>query len=382
MPQAEIERLLVEHGSAGRDVVRLKGGDPFVFGRGGEEAEALREAGIPFTIVPGVTAGVAAAAVRGDPGDPPRRGQRGRVRDRPRGPGQAGVRARLGCARGVPGDARRLHGGPAAGGDHRAADRRRAGRPTSPRRSCERGTLPGQRTVRRNAGERSPRSRPPRAIRAPRSPSSGRSPAARAARRGSHRPPLYGVTVAVTRARAQASGLAARLRALGAEVIEAPAIRIVALDGPAPDLDRYDLVCLTSPNGVRLLFARLARAGLDARGVRRGARRRDRSGDGGGAPATTGSWPTSCPSGSSPRASLEALAGIVPAPGARSRGPREARDVLPDALRDARCRGRRRRAVRDRRRAAQRRAARRGRRRRLRHLHVVIDGAVLPRRRR
>ncbi|HXD63917.1 MAG TPA: uroporphyrinogen-III synthase, partial [Solirubrobacteraceae bacterium] len=74
-----------------------------------------------------------------------------------------------------------------------------------------------------------------------------------------------GRTVAVTRARAQASGLASRLRALGAAVIEAPAIRIQALDGPAPDLARYDLVCLTSPNGVRLLFERLHRAGRDAR---------------------------------------------------------------------------------------------------------------------
>ena len=79
--------------------------------------------------------------------------------------------------------------------------------------------------------------------------------------------PLAGLTVAVTRARAQASGLAARLRSLGASVVEAPAIRIVPLDGPAPDVAGYDLVCLTSPNGVRLLFARLAAAGLDARAL-------------------------------------------------------------------------------------------------------------------
>ncbi len=79
--------------------------------------------------------------------------------------------------------------------------------------------------------------------------------------------PLGGVSVAVTRARAQASGLADRLRRLGAAVVEAPAIRIVPLDGPAPELARYDLVCLTSPNGVRLLFDRLASAGLDARAL-------------------------------------------------------------------------------------------------------------------
>jgi uroporphyrinogen III methyltransferase/synthase len=83
-----------------------------------------------------------------------------------------------------------------------------------------------------------------------------------------HRP-LAGVTVAVTRARAQASGLAGRLRELGARTIEAPAIRIVALDGPAPDLRAYDLVCLTSPNGVRLLWDRMTAAGLDARALAR-----------------------------------------------------------------------------------------------------------------
>jgi uroporphyrinogen III methyltransferase/synthase len=79
--------------------------------------------------------------------------------------------------------------------------------------------------------------------------------------------PLAGLSVAVTRARAQASELAERLRRLGAVVVEAPAIRIVPLDGPVPSPAGYDLVCLTSPNGVRLLFERLGVAGTDARAL-------------------------------------------------------------------------------------------------------------------
>src|SRR5580698_9603935 len=67
VPQEHTEALMVERAQAGRTVVRLKGGDPFVFGRGGEEALALRAAGIAFEVVPGVTAGVAASAYAGIP---------------------------------------------------------------------------------------------------------------------------------------------------------------------------------------------------------------------------------------------------------------------------------------------------------------------------
>ena len=263
--QAEIEPLLVKHGLEGREVVRLKGGDPFVFGRGGEEAEALVSAGVEFEVVPGVTAGVAAPAYAGIPVT--HRGLASAVAfltghedpDKPESaldwealaafPGTLVVYMGV---RQLEAIATRLQ---AAGRDGR-----------QPAAVIERGTFADQRVVSATLATLAAEAAAA-GIRAPAVAVLGPVAVLRERLRWSELRPLAGITVAVTRARAQASSLATRLQALGSAVVQAPAIRIVPRDGPAPDIGSYDLVCLTSPNGVRLLFERLAEAGLDARSL-------------------------------------------------------------------------------------------------------------------
>jgi len=255
MPQAEIDRLLVSHGRTGRRVVRLKGGDPFVFGRGGEEALVLREAGIDFEVVPGVTSGVAAPAYAGIPVT--FRGDASAVAlvtghedpekeetaiDWPALAAFPGTLVFYMGVRQLPRIASQLVAG---------------GRPASePVAVIERGTLPGQRTLVATLADVAERAAAER-IRAPAITLVGPVARLHETLGWLERRPLHGRTVAVTRARAQASALASRLRELGAEVVEAPAIRTRALDAVVPDLEPYDLLCVTSPNGAHELFARL-----------------------------------------------------------------------------------------------------------------------------
>jgi uroporphyrinogen III methyltransferase / synthase len=255
MAQEDINALLVELGRAGKRVVRLKGGDPFVFGRGGEEAEALAAAGVPFEVVPGVTAGVAAAAYAGIPvthrdaasavafvtghEDPAREGSALDWDALAAFPGT--LVFYMGVGR-LPEIAERLT---AAGRD-----------PSQPAAVVARGTLPDQRTVTAPLSEVAERAREA-GVRPPAITLIGPVAGLRDTLAWLERRPLHGQVVAVTRARAQASGLAARLRELGAEVVEAPAIRIEPRPVELPDLAAYSLVCFTSPNGVRLFFAAL-----------------------------------------------------------------------------------------------------------------------------
>jgi uroporphyrinogen III methyltransferase/synthase len=330
VPQDETEALMVARALEGRSVLRLKGGDPFVFGRGGEEALTLRAAGIPFEVVPGVTAGVAASAYAGIPVT--HRGVASAVAlitghedpDKPETAidwdALAAFPGTLVLYMGV----RRL--------PQIAASLIAAGRsPSEPAAVIEKGTLPDQRTVSgtlATIAETVQRE----GIKAPSITVVG--PVAALAEELSWLGPrpLQGRTVAVTRARAQASGLARRLEALGANVVQTPAIRVRPLDGPPLDPSRYDLICLTSPNGVHALFDRLAESGLDARSL--AGKTVAAIGPGTArALAEHGIAADVVPERFVAEALVEALAD-TPVERALVARASEARDVLPDALRE------------------------------------------------
>jgi uroporphyrinogen III methyltransferase / synthase len=326
VPQDETHALLLEHARAGRTVVRLKGGDPFVFGRGGEEALVLAEAGIPFEVVPGVTAGVAAPAYAGIPVT--HRDSASGVafvtgHERPDRPDSAIDWAAL--AR-FPGTLVFYMGVRTL---PRIAERLIAeGRPPDqPVAVVERGTLPGQRTLIARLDDVADRAQAEQ-IRAPAIALVGDVARLHHDLAWLERRPLHGRTVAVTRARAQASALAARLRALGAGVVEAPAIRIRPLDTPLPPPRDYDLVCVTSPNGAELLLDRLrdARelAGVTVAAIGPGTARALRA---------RGVEPDVVPDRAVAEGLVEALAG-VPVHKVLIARAAEGRDVLPDALRE------------------------------------------------
>ena len=330
MPQSEIDRLIVEHGRRAELVVRLKGGDPFVFGRGGEEAEALLEAGIAFEVVPGVSAGVAAPAYAGIPVT--HRGASSSVafvtgHEDPAKPESALDWAALAAFPGTLVVFMGVKQLPAI--TARLIDGGRS--PDEPAALVQQGTLPGQRAVVASLGTVA-RVAVDERIKAPTIAIFGPVAALREKLAWLESRPLHGKIVAVTRARAQVSKLAARLRALGADVVEAPVIRTQTIAGPIPDLSGFDLVCFTSPNGVESLFERLHAAGLDTRAFSAGTRV---AAIGPGTSRALASRGIDCdfmPDRAVAESLVEELA-AVPVKRALLARAREARDVLPDALR-------------------------------------------------
>ncbi len=265
VPQDATNTLLLEHARSGRTVVRLKGGDPFVFGRGGEEALALRAAGIPFEVVPGITAGLAAPAYAGLPVTQREMSSAVAFVTGHENPAKPETALDWPALARFPGTLVFYMG---VGSLERIATRlveggRSADEPVA---IVERGTLPGQRTtlatlatVAKRAAEAG--------VRAPAITVVGAVAALPEQLAWLEARPLHGTRVAVTRARAQAGPLAARLRELGAEVVEAPAIRTRSLRAELPRLTGSDLIVVSSPNGAHELFAALERSGRDARAL-------------------------------------------------------------------------------------------------------------------
>jgi uroporphyrinogen III methyltransferase / synthase len=327
MKQQEINARLIELGRAGKRVVRLKGGDPFVFGRGAEEAAALREAGVRYEIVPGVTAGLAAPAYAGIPVTHRDAASAVALVTGHEDPDKEESALDWDALARFPGTLVLYMGVGRLATISRALIA--AGRPADePAAVVERGTLPGQRAVLATLSTIADRAAE-QGVKPPAVTVVGPVAAQRERLAWLEDRPLHGRTVAVTRARAQASELAARLRALGAGVVEAPAIRIEPLAAAVPDLAGYDLVCLTSPNGVRLLFERLdgdarAFAGKTVAAIGPGTARALRE---------RGIEPDIVPERSVAESLLEALAD-VPATRALVARAAEARDVLPDGLRE------------------------------------------------
>jgi len=269
LEQKEINKLLVKEARCGKTVVRLKGGDPFLFGRGGEEAETLVESGIPFEIVPGVTSAIAAPAYAGIP--PTHRGLASSVaivtgHEDPAKEAMAVNFKKIAlsvdtivCLMGV-------------GKMGTIVDQiQKGGRsPETPAAVVERGTYPHQRVVEgklknilskaRKAGIK-----PPAVIVV------GEVAQLRNTLAWFESRPLAGKTIVITRAKEQAGPFADSLEQAGARVILFPTIEIGipkglnAIDKALESTNEYDYIVFTSANGVKAFISHLRRLKKDIR---------------------------------------------------------------------------------------------------------------------
>jgi uroporphyrinogen III methyltransferase/synthase len=268
LQQSEINKLLVRVAREGKTVVRLKGGDPFVFGRGGEEALALAEGGIPFEVVPGVTAGAAVPAYAGIPVT--HRGLSSSVVLVTGHEDPTKEAASVNWSELARIDTIAIYmgrGNLAAIVDSLVE----AGRDkNTPAAAVQWGTTGLQRTVTGNLSNIVDRCskegiEPPAIIIV------GDVVTLREKLSWFERKPLFGKRIMVTRNRSQAKRTRAELERYGAEVIEFPTIRILPpadygeLDREINRLSSYDWVGFTSANGVRHVFARLEQLRLDTR---------------------------------------------------------------------------------------------------------------------
>ena len=270
LTQEEICQLLVEKCRGGGVVVRLKGGDPLIFGRGGEEADALIDAGLAFRIVPGVTAAIAAGSYAGIPLTDRRAastvtfvtGHEHPDKDESTINYEALAALDtlvfyMGVAN-LPQIAERLIAG-GRGAHTPVAIVQNAARPTQRTIAATLGTVA---EAAREAGVR-----PPSLLIV------GEVTRMHERLGWLEKLPLFGRCVLVTRSRQQASRLSDRLAELGANVIECPTIEVrppadwAAADAALRRLDDFDWLVLTSPNGADALAARMRALGLDGRAL-------------------------------------------------------------------------------------------------------------------
>jgi uroporphyrinogen III methyltransferase / synthase len=265
VPQERINGLLVERGRAGLSVVRLKGGDPFVFARGAEEAAALAAAGVPYEVVPGITSAIAAPAYAGIPVTMRYSSTSLTVVTGHEDPTKARSDVDWEAIARVGGTIVVLMG---VANLPRISERLIAGglSPETPAAAVRWGTRPDQETVRATLGtlHHEPLAAPSTIVIGDVA--------------GQHldwfeRRPLHGRRVVVTRSAEQAGALSGRLRGLGADVVEVPTIRIEApadggraLAAAVSRLGDFEWVVLTSANAVDR-FCRELRDARDLAGV-------------------------------------------------------------------------------------------------------------------
>ncbi|HEY8692610.1 MAG TPA: uroporphyrinogen-III C-methyltransferase [Chloroflexota bacterium] len=266
--QQRINELLIAHARQGKAVVRLKGGDPYLFGRGGEEGEALRAAGIAFQVVPGVTSALAVPAYAGIP-----------LTHRDHSSSVTILPGRLKPGKGE--DAIDWHAFARAdtlvflmGMTNleevvgRLIDHGRS--PETPAAVVRWGTRPNQQTVTACLRDL-PRSVREAGLKAPAVVVVGEVVRLREQLNWFERLPLFGVSVLVTRPREQSASFAEGLREAGAQVYEVPLIELrapedwAAVDAAIQRLGDYDWVVFTSANGVRGFCERIKAQGRDAR---------------------------------------------------------------------------------------------------------------------
>jgi uroporphyrinogen III methyltransferase/synthase len=267
--QEEINGLLIDHARRGRLVVRLKGGDPFLFGRGGEEADALAAAGIPFEVVPGVSSALAVPAYAGIPVTDRRYASSLRVLTGNTGETDRGAKGlpektpeetivALMAVRRLPDlvDQLRADGWPEA----------------TPVALIERGTTSRQRTLNTTLGE-AVRTASEQELSPPAITVVGRIVEIRDRIAWFERKRLFGLRVLVTRARSQAQNLRQLLSDEGAEAVVAPSIEFQdppdwsSVDRSIEGFGRFEWIAFTSRNGVFRFLQRMWHHGADSRSL-------------------------------------------------------------------------------------------------------------------